>query len=191
MAIYELTFRGVMAGQALNNVFKYQTTAGSFDIIGMVNTLGLAFENVHSLATVDDLTMTAVHIRRLDAVEPGFDHIPSSWPYSGTLTGQYVSTFQAVSMRMTGSVLAFPYKGFKRFAGISEADIIDGELTAGSQTLWDDVAQVIVNPVIGGLGETWNPILYTDTYPTPNVVGSIVVDSLVTTQNTRKIGRGG
>lgn len=191
MAIYELTMQGTLAGQAINNTYKYQTSAVIFGVVGMVNNWALAFKTAIQSTIVDDLLWATVHIRRLDAVEPGIDHIPSGWPFNGTNVGQYVSTFNAVRFNLQGAVLMYPYRGYKRMAGATEAHFDDGVLNAGGITAWTPLQTWMLNQYAGSFGEQWSHILYTERFPVANVVGVVGLVAEGTTQNTRKKGRGG
>lgn len=120
---------------------------------------------------------------------------------AGTVSGEYTSTFTSYGVRQVRSTRLTRH-GQKRIAGVPEAAVINGLVSAtvynglvlaaaalwdGFQTLEDPGApgnHIVVAPIIwGGFDALYPDGRY-------NYISGVVVNTRVTTQNTRKVGRG-
>lgn len=118
-------------------------------------------------------------------------------------TTETTSLFEALGMVLNHDNGALR-PGSKRYPGLDEVDISNGVLTnAGTLALFNTLAGVLNNTLTDGVLAAWLPvvvgrILDSGAYRLPAnsgeaVVGAIlsaVVNTLITTQNSRKIGRG-
>lgn len=112
-----------------------------------------------------------------------------------------VASFAAVSVRLFGET-AVTRSGWKRIPGLTEDGLISGALNPGTLTAFqnwaDDSLQLpVMAPAGTGADATLIPVIVgrnpdgSYNLSAVNPVASAVVQSNLTTQNTRKIGRGG
>lgn len=121
---------------------------------------------------------------------------------TGTQVGEPLPSFTSVSMQQVRQTRATRH-GWKRFAGITENQVVGNTLTSPGLLTWQDIADglfdgtfvlpsiefpetrsLTLRPIIWGGNDPRYPFgRYSD-------ISSVVVKNVVTTQNTRKVGRG-
>ena len=204
-----LTFKHFqsMSGQMVLNVFHYQIGAGTIELPSGYNELAYGFFDLASSLIRAQQNPAITHVRtiveELEGVEYG-DYIPPV-PPPGSVAGEPLPIFNAVSVQYLRSSKLTRH-GWKRFAGIPETFSVGNTLTPGAVVAWtniidnlmnpegilvpqqdvggDPVGDVFMRPVIVGL-----PVPPSEAYRV-QIPSSVAVKSLITTQNTRKIGRG-
>lgn len=213
-SVYLITMFSTLRSQQCVNTFTYeQTAAGTPDMNYAVN-LAQAFET--SVLAVDSPLRQAqfsvnnliTGLRVQNLFDPtDYTEVLYSPVLAGTGGGDYFSPFISVSFRTQwlGGVVR---RGFKRFQGVLETVSTNGTLTPAAITqlepLGDKLSEVVAHLgaefspcVVKRIKET-DPITGKVTYRLPeNPTESVSVTGLVyvlqpelTTQNSRKIGRG-
>jgi hypothetical protein len=120
--------------------------------------------------------------------------------FYGTAAEGPVSAFTAVSVRLFGTT-AVTRSGWKRIAGVVESSVASGVISPTVLAIFQDWAdESIVIPLTAPLSGTPDMVLIpvvvgrnTDgslNTAAVNPLASAVVQNLMTTQNTRKVGRG-
>lgn len=126
----------------------------------------------------------------MDVPSPGISYIPSDFPYSGALATDGLPSFNAVRVEIFPVEARYPYKSEARLAGCVEAQQSGGNLTAPALTAWQTFANFFHTTWTTAGSGIWVPVLHSLVYPDDNQVQIAVVDTRITTQNSRKIGRG-
>ena len=146
-------------------------------------------ELTHTRLEVDNLT-NGLEFASRDVGKPG----------SGTGTSPS-PPFVTLSIRLSRSTKV-TRNGYKRYAGLDEAQYTDGIFQAGTITNWqDNVANVLEAPFTFASGGLWSftlehviigrdPVTGDYDLARVNEISSAIVQPNVTTQNTRKFGRG-
>lgn len=204
-----LTFKHFqsMSGQMVLNVFNYQIGAVAPTLPNGYNELAYGFFDTASTLMIPQQTTALTHVRtileELEGVEIG-DYVPPV-AVPGSVVGDFLPVFSAVSVQYLRSSKLTRH-GWKRFAGIPEALTVGNSLAAGNITAWTQIIENLMNPegvtipqqdaggnvvgtafmrpVIVGL-----PVPPSEAYRI-QVPASVAVKSLISTQNTRKVGRG-
>lgn len=203
--VWELTMHGELYGQVCDNVFFYQGVSGTDPEL---DDIAQAFyEQVWSLIQIPliaDYTLNTIEVRHLFSGASPFI-LPVAEQGTG-FTGQGVSPFNAFGFSL-GVASNATRPGSKRIPGVAEASIDDGIVTDGGtitalQDMADQFSTALVDVTLGivtwGLPIIVKRILDGGTYRLPvnigEFVGNLIVDvaaSLVmTSQNSRKVGRG-
>lgn len=148
----------------------------------------------------NQLTYERGELYEVNGLEFGIYADPS--PNTGTLTGETLPSFVAVSVQQVRSSRATRH-GWKRFTGITELSVVGNELTSAYLTNWQtavanlfvenqelisaefpETRSITIQPIIWGGNDPDFPL---GRYST---IENSVVKANVTTQNTRKAGRG-
>lgn len=213
-ALYEVTLRAVMAQQVINNVFYYERDSTAVVNAGIpeVN-LSDYFENVF-LPNLQAATSVVIDYRGtlVREVFPSFGFLERVYPENttGNISGNAYPPFNAMELytaRTRGDVRA----GYKRFAGVPLTAANNGILTAAQLVLLGNVRND-ANAVIpieegGNVVGTLRPRIVKRikdideegnvTYRLPENLAeyigatvNYVARERITTQNSRKIGRG-
>ncbi len=212
--VYELTVKGTFVGQEWNCVFFYD------ERLIYVNTLPTnaqvvaeAFrEQVLPLmqnCCVADVLFDRLIVKNLFNPADAYTLVVGGTG-TGGLGNSYMGTFSAYSFELQGET-AVTRLGAKRLPGVIEEVVIDGMVTDAAfiGNLTDfamavatplEVGTLITDPVyvpvIVKRVRSGSPGAYLYRLPTTisekvvNTIVSVLVDLLVTTQNTRKIGVG-
>jgi len=201
-SIIQLKFFQELLGQQVLNVQYYVVVSET----GAVTSLSGFAEAAYNLytTTLDDLQSNQLIYRRVELYEVNgieFDIYTPDVAETGNVGGEIMSSFNAISIRQVRNSRATRH-GYKRLAGVSETIVANGQLTptafeaaniAGDilfhepQT-WVSVNEptrsILVLPIIWGGNDPAYPLGRFST------VDAIVVNPWVSTQNTRKVGRG-
>ena len=192
--VVEIVLEAEQFEQDVRNVFHYFIAA----TVGLTNILEAlqAFidEVVPTIIAVsgDTVHFTQARIKNLtDPDEFGLIEIDDN----GTQSGDQYAGFVACGITLNPNSGA-TRPGSKRMAGVRESDALDGVLTGGGLALWDDLEPVFV----ASIGDTpdWGLIpiilgrLDDGGYDLSRDSGilSATVKSQLTSQTSRKIGRG-
>lgn len=211
--VAQIVLRGTLNGQEIRNVFFYNANApvgGS-----ALDDLGIEFEDL--FFGLPDIglrqecfsnQMTYTGLRVTDLFNPVllYDTVFSS-PYEGGTSAQPLPPFNCVGFKST-QVRADVRSGQKRFAGVIEDAVENGFINVAFDADLDDLAVKLGTPIITG-DATWTPIIVKRILETPtppalpfyrlpetNAEGEAATalewstTRLITSQNTRKIGRG-
>jgi hypothetical protein len=195
------------AGQQILNVFAYEVTDAADAVpdsyYGAARGFYFLFAN-----TIRTLQTTALqHLRTectpLVGIEQGIFANPT--PVLGSDVGQPLPTMNAASIQLVRTTRLTRH-GWKRFGGLTEGGVTLNDLTAASLAILNDVITDVMNPTgvnfpqIDDGGNTIGsfvavPVIVGDPVPPAttfriNLVSSCIPKSQVTTQNTRKVGRG-
>jgi hypothetical protein len=196
---YTLTLHGrnSVAGYAdADNVFVYEQTGGT----GGASELMFEWMTNQLPAIVDCLSVAwefaDVQVINLD--DPT-DFDQTFVGSNGTRTGDPMPSFVAAGFTYARSSRLFN-NGSKRLGPISEGDVASGQPVSGYLTLLQAAATLMGQPIIdAGTVSTWVPVIWRrpGTYDSgvvspPGLFNPIndVRFTAITTQNTRKIGRG-
>lgn len=204
-SLLEITLKGSVYSQTLMNVWQYEVggTFSGIDIVSVAsawwNHVKTAYRGV-ATATYTE-AFQSVYIRQLDdpSGEYGEYAIPLA-EQAGTRSAGSSSegqTFTSMGVRLTvGTRVTRP--GQKRLWGFNEADYSGPYFNAGAVTAGQTLMDVMsANMTLGipALGMDLNPIVTRKDPATGAVLAhqpvvGYVINTLVTTQNSRKLGRG-
>ena len=191
--VYEVTIEGLIYQQVFNIRRFYYYGGGDPPSYGaFANAFGNGLRTVIEDLVHDNTSFNSIHIRSVAVGQVGADYIPSNWPFNGTVdAAEGLPPFCALSIRYGGALQQYPVRGFSRFPGQVEADQNAGVWTNATFTAWGAVANHMKTSfTLGSGGNSWSPVLYNPNYLPQNAIGSAVVQGYVTTQNSRKVGRG-
>lgn len=191
--IYELTHDQRLLGQQVINRYHFENT----DIAGDAEDLAEAF-NLDVLPFVQAAQHQDVTYVRLVIVN--YDDPTDFVEFDLTGQGGGRTTSPVMPSHICGQLVLRRSSreirnGFKRYAGVTEADVTANSLTQAYQDLLSDIATALINPIDNIAGAIFRLRLYggvTQNRAAPIVVpiASISVDATVTTQNSRKPGYG-
>lgn len=211
--VYEVTHRGTMSNQAVNNVYFYQQRAAFVPSSG---TIAQALADAWGEILIPEVLAIASSDYRSDSVDVRnlFDPTDQGQYVDGSL-GSGGTTMDSLPVHDAwGLQLKHDYAGMrpggKRYAGVPESSQVDGIPTSGMITALNSFGEALAAPIQGGLiitdnimfpvvvkrVRTGSPGAYTYRLPENSgelIVGTIIevlVRLLVTTQNSRKIGVG-
>jgi len=187
---YRTVLHGVLGGQEVSNVFHFHRSS----IAGTAAGLSSGFiTNV--VPVIQTIMSSAVQLTTLDIVniEDPDDSSSAIVNAPGLRAADMFSTFAAWGFRLIPSVASLQ-TGSKRFAGVSEADVNDGVAVASQLLRLAIVATRLQTPFVQSL-VNWTPVIYSDReilgIPFRRVATiSTAAYNWVTTQNSRKVGRG-
>lgn len=197
--VFEVVHVQQMHGQAVYNVYGYAITSG--EIANNVPDLlaGWILNNLPEIKAVqhEDVLHIRLEARRLnDLTEFGVTDLT---PQTGDITAsEPLPIFNAGYIRLLRSTKE-TRSGAKRIVGLVESHVTDDSINATGQTAWDGLATELGSPFSSG-GISFAPVILggktLDGVPVPegswiyNFVteGQLVPE--VTTQSSRKIGRG-
>jgi hypothetical protein len=202
--VYELIDTQVQAGQKVLNVYFYVLDAIGIAGNVAINVVEEFVENVLPLITAwqcGDVLHTSVSARNLfDETEAHTELISEA----GENPDSVLPPFNAVGFRLIGDNSAV-HDGSKRYAGIGESQVSDGVITGGTviTALQDLGLEILASQAIGIDASALAPIIVKrlvdgSSYRLPTTQGEAVISRLidvlfnvdVTSQTTRKIGRG-
>lgn len=190
MALFEVVFQGVWYSQQVVTRRFYEATAFSTSQQAVADAMGEIWSTDHLPIVASSLTMEQISFRRLDIAAPGIPYTPSDWPYAGALATDAMPAYTAVDVVLFGVEARYPNRGRVRLPGAVEAQQAGGNLTAGALVLWQAFAAFFAQTITTSGSGIWVPVLHSEVYSPDNEIQVAVVNELLTTQNTRKIGRG-
>jgi hypothetical protein len=206
--LYEVRVEQEVRDQQVVNVFHVLRTAGTFDASDVVAAFNTTILYIWQLCCHTSLEFVRIYAFNLDNPTDFSEeyYVDKVGQRSG---GEAYAPFVAVGMRFPRLRLDMRH-GYKRFAGLSEADVTGGEISGTLLGLFNNLGLVLVG--------TWHDDVPNDicnfvivkrvkilTIDPPGVTYRMpeddlefvyyqpqerVVSSALTSQNTRKIGRG-
>lgn len=201
--LYMLTDRGTLRGQEIINVWFYRQniTIGSSPAEALVD--GYLAELLPVICAFQPADVLHTEVEAQNLFNPSDKHVRGiSEPGAYGLDPS--SNFDAIGYALSQDNGAVK-NGAKRFAGVADAAEEEGVITSvGYLALLAALAAVIPEPLAVGLTDVFFPVIVkrvlegVGQYRLPEtlseaVYGSVtdaVFNPLVTTQNSRKIGRG-
>lgn len=204
---YEVVIRSQIAASQVRNVFWYRQLTGSEGAEQLApNVETQLIEKMRAVtSTATQFTGYSVrnHYDPVDFYDENFSPVRA-----GLRTGDRTPTMLAIAFRTLRRRTDMRH-GFKRIGGIAENDLFGDSFSAALGLLLDDLAAEFSSDQSSvGVASTWNPVIvrrepYTTesgkiAYRVPALIGAddyYVADRwekqiLLTTQNTRKAGRG-
>jgi hypothetical protein len=190
-----------MFQQQILNVYTFRVTATPADptYAGFLDAFENTFVTDIAAQQCDVLTHNRIEV---DNLTNGLEFAAKDISVQGGGScGSPAPPFVCVSIRMSRST-KITRNGYKRYAGLSSTSYEDGVLVTAAVQSWSlQVAALLDNPVswIDNNSETWtwesviigrNKVTGDYDLSRVNEVASAVVLENVTTQNTRKYGRG-
>lgn len=181
-------------GTTFRNVFWYRHQNGldglgqelADGFLAAVNTLWRDFVTV-------DVNLQSIQVSNLGTVFPDAN---ATWGVVGSNAGPTEPQFVAAQCRLRRSTKE-TRDGFKRISGIPSAGVTDGSLTGVNFTQWQNLCDAFDSNISDGGAGLFEPIIVNrkslvnlpTSYTYTNVVG-VNARARVTSQNTRKVGRG-
>lgn len=192
MGIYLISFTGNWYGQQVVNTIKYNINPVPTNLSPLIEAIGTAFKTAVFPAMHGGVQYTSMHVRSVQPAQPGVDFVPTTWPFVGGRTGTPMPSFVAVAGKLQGLELAYPFRGAVRLPGVVEEDVSSGLLAAGTATtLWQTAVDFWKQTITVG-SDIAVPVLWTERFaPASNIINSVSLNLRVSTQNSRKVGRGG
>lgn len=152
---YRLTLSGNQYGQVIQNIFYYRNT----NVDGTASDIGNYFKNGPLLTIIAALsnTVTYTNIAVINMTDAG-DYWENAFSFQGLRIGEAYESFGAFGF------LSFPDKmnfkaGGKRFAGVAEADVLNGIPLAGQLLRLDNIATAL-GAIIDVSGAKFRPSFF-------------------------------
>lgn len=187
--IYRVKLRSSFFAQQILNVFYYQVSSGS----NIAEDLALAFSDVAgdiSGCQASALSYNDITVENLDNLA---DFNLTPFTSAGAISGEYLSPFVAWGFRYNRATRAVR-NGSKRITGVPESLVQNGAATNAALDILEPIAVSMGNDLTGASGAVYRPVIFHKDPEAPaGGVGFVVQDVVyvrLTTQNTRKIGRG-
>lgn len=191
-----------LQGQQVLNVTHFEVLeegAGVTTLTGFAQPFGELWYELFSEVQSNLLTYERVELYEVNGIE--IDTYSWPTPPAGVQGGELLGTFEAVSVQLLRGSRATRH-GWKRFAGVTEPMAVGGVLTAGLQVDYAVAASTMFNSIVN-LQDAVIPSRFINVraiiwggndpaYPLGRFsdIVSVQVKNLISTQNTRKIGRG-
>jgi hypothetical protein len=200
--VFELRDFQTFFGSTFLNVYHYvQDTAGTADSASNVAAAFLTTVLPDILAMQSEsLEHTLIEVEQLGSLTNYTTLVLIG--ADGTETGSDMPQYNSAAFKLVRTTKE-TRNGSKRIAGMTEENVTGNNFTAGFKTEMDGVAATLESPLVSG-SITHLPAIVGgkyDTTVTPavlkpvanwvyNPISSVAASSRVTTQNTRKVGRG-
>jgi len=189
--VYKVVLKGTLLTQEISNTFYYGRTTSSFHASDLVP----AFIN-DMMPKIRAVTSSAVTYLSVAAqsIDDDTDGVLQAISLAGFRPSPVESSFEAWGYRLYHDILA-ARSGSKRFAGVADGDAGDGVPSGGVMLLIGALTAQLVAPlVIGGLPRFYpalKRLQYVGALPVPTFRQmSSAQFRWLTTQNSRKVGRG-
>lgn len=195
---YVLTVNGLnsITNEATDNVYVYEQTAGFGDSTDLLSAFGTQVYD--DMTNILHTTWTCVDFNAYSLEDPADFDIATS-VVVGQRTGEAMPAFVTASFRYVRSTRAVS-DGRKAYGPISESDVDDGDPTGAYLTLLSAMATALQNNLTHvGSSSSWKPVIWRrpGTYASGVVTApglfydiNSVIFRAISTQNTRKRGRG-
>lgn len=203
--VWEVTLKGTLMGQACDNVFFYRglpsADPGDADIGQAV------YEQLWPkmrICVSSDYTLEHIEVRNLfSGATPSVTAVGEAGEAGG---GNTLGSFESYGFTL-GCISTVTRPGSKRFGGVPDDVVTDGVITDGGiighlNDLGDQIATALLDTALGivewGIPVIVKRILTDGVYHLPTEIGDLVTNlivegaasMLVTSQNSRKVGRG-
>jgi len=198
--IIQGTFKGKILGQTWMNVYHFvvQNLTGSLDITDVASDIANRFTLHYNEVMSPDVTLDTLEVRNRSVYPNDFIDYPIG--IIGSRSVNVFAPFTTVTAKYPtsgGSVQA----GGKRFPGVAEEDVEDGLITNTlTYNNYDILAAQFLVPIIVSIGPNGCDLVPVITRPASpshenttfftEPTTTVNVSSFVSTQNTRKFGRG-
>lgn len=202
--VYQIVDSGTMIGQKVLNVYFYKLVATPAGFVGASDVaqayVDQVLPDVCAIQTADVLHQSVKAANLFD--ETDAHEILVSEP--GVAGSDSQGTFEAYPFRLVGNNAAVR-AGAKRYAGVEDAFVSDGVVTdVDILAVLNDLADKLAETLTFGIGVSLldpvivKRILLGGNYTLPttpedailSVVTDVLFDTLVTSQVSRKVGRG-
>ena len=191
MPVFQVDFFGTVGGQVTSNTLYYDVSNANPDFQLFADDFGQAFNTELLPYLSDQYQVLELYIREPVVGSLGLRVTPVQWPAPGQDAGDALPTYDAFAVLFSGALLVHPRSKQIRLAGVSESQQSNGVVDNAALSLLNTaVDNLFLQTFIPPDGTTWTPVLYSKRYGTVNPIASITVKTRVTTQNSRKRGRG-
>lgn len=191
---YLLKDKQTFRAQQVINTYYFVQTAGA----GTADALVAAFkaDMLPELIAVQSTFLTHESIEVINLDDPtDFYEEALSASNVGTVSGEMAPVFVAWGYRLLRAS-RLSRNGYKRIAGVGEADLGDGDAASAALTRLNALATVMGGTITDTVtSSTWKPVIMSRSGVAPNIVytpndvsGAEYIS--VTSQNSRKYGRG-
>lgn len=202
--VYELIDRQTLQGQQCLNVYFYQTTVAGDDYRATDLIDEFLADVMPDIRTIQTADVLHIEISARNLFDPT-DREDRAISLAGT--GAYSdvqNNFSAIGFSLTQDNGAVK-NGAKRYAGVPDENVTDGVIvSAGYITYLNTLATQLFQTLAVGAVDAFAPVIVkrilnlAGDYVLPDVVGDLVVgfitdavfNPLVTSQTSRKVGRG-
>lgn len=190
--VYRLIDDQTLLGQDVKNVYYYRSqigdgTAGLLAAAWLANVLP-AVRAIQSVFVSHDLIQT----ENLNDLSD-FSLFALTSNNDGVVTGEVLPAFNSWGFKLNRATRE-TRNGAKRIAGVAEVNNSNGEAQTAFLATLNDAAIAMGDPIVDALSNQYEPVIVRlDAEGLPAVVNVVVSAEYVrmTTQNTRKPGRGG
>lgn len=196
--VFELRVFGRLLNQECLNVYHYRQTSATAVENSSEDLIDAYREIVRdALLAVQSTQYTVERYEafNVSVVGPDFYALSELTPVAGLRTGEVMSSFQSWGFRYNRAT-RLSRNGWKRLAGVSEGDSQNGVAIPGIISALGLAAAAMAQNISGTLyNVSFEPVIYraieTGTGQPPGAFPINGVNYIrITTQNTRKIGRG-
>jgi len=201
MITFEITLKGYISSgggavKNIANVFHYRRLGVTVD--PNKTNIATAFETdilpTIVLALNDRANLTGIGVRCVDDATDA--EMVKAITEVGAVTGDGLSNFNCVTIRLKSAVRGRSGMGSKHFGPLSESDGADDVLAGAGLTRWQAVRDVLDDQFVDSDGNTWKPVILSRklsqlaTNPTTvvkNDVASVILNTTYGTLKRRKV----
>lgn len=201
-SLFEIRDEQAWAGQVVLNRYYYlvpptvvftpswSSVAAAFDDLILQNLVALQDNSLFHQQLV---------VTQINAIDNFGVYVPTN--DQGLLVESQMPNYTSVGIQLTRSTRE-TRSGRKRFGGLTEEQVDGNVLTSSAQTNWDTFAGLLADTLVVPVGDDPEPVIIGNIYDTDtgellpvqawtyNFLAGAVVQQFLTTQNSRKIGRG-
>lgn len=137
-------------------------------------------------------TFQSLALRDVTPGSIGTGYVPTNFPVTGDLTSEALPPFTAFKIKLNTADYSYPPFGWVRLCGVVESQSVDGSVTPA---MFDDLqdafrSMFLTEPITSGGAGAWHPCVYSRTRETYSLITGVALQTDLTTQSTRKFGRG-
>lgn len=193
--IFEWQLLGIMEGQRTRNIFHYRTVAEAGTGATLQAMGGALYTNIGTLLRLFMSSNYFTEGFRITRIRPtlGVPYEDSDESDAGAVAGDSLPTFVAAIITIHTALGGRKRRGRKYIGGVPEANADQSGLTAAALVVLQNAADEFNDAItVGTLGNETQiePVLYSRSDNTFNLITGATARSKLGTMRSRKIGRG-
>lgn len=189
MAVYEVVMHGDWNNAVqVATVRHYSKELPFGNINASLQAIGSLFQGTHGPLLSRKVSYNSISIRNVEVGSVGYSYTPTGWPFTGDREGDDMPPFVAFRIDLFGTELLKPYRGYVRLPGVLEEDNFEGKLIGDAPSLLSDAADFYQHVFTGA--DPTIPVLWSRSTGITNVISRASINADISTQNSRKFGRG-
>jgi len=201
MMTFEIALKGYIASgggavKNIANIFHYRRLSNTVDPNKANIAAAFATDILPAIVAAlnDRANLTGIGVRCVDDATDA--EAVAAISETGAITGDGLSNFNCVTIRLKSAVRGRSGMGSKHFGPLSESDGADDVLSGTGLTRWQAVRDVLDDQFVDSDGNTWKPVILSrklsqlannPTTVVKNDVASVILNTTYGTLKRRKV----